>query len=312
VLFSVWDTRVQDYAEYARAKGITPEKPNFDQGPTHPVVMVSWEDAKSFCRWLTATERAAGRIGGQEEYRLPSDHEWSCAVGVGRREKAEASPDEKAEKIEKVYPWGTQWPPPKGSGNYNYTLQVEGFQFTSPVGSFAANENGLYDMGGNVWQWCEDWYDVRRELRVLRGASWNCPIESTLRSTSRGYFGPTYRGDGQGFRCVVSLGDDSNNAAKVDPRIVGIWETKGVYHGVSWTLRWNQQSNGHFVHSKSDSDTGMATAIDGKLRIYSDTSKEWTDDTYEFLNATTLVTDGPVGKATWKRVETHTTSTRKR
>jgi hypothetical protein len=75
VLFSVWDTRVQDYGEYARAKGITPEKPRFEQGPEHPVVMVTWDDAKSFGEWLTITERASGRIGAQDEYRLPSDHD---------------------------------------------------------------------------------------------------------------------------------------------------------------------------------------------------------------------------------------------
>jgi hypothetical protein len=203
VLFSIWDTRVQDYAEYARAKGMTRKKLDFEQGPTHPAVDVSWEDAKAFCAWLTEKERASGKIGGQEEYRLPSDHEWSCAVGIGQQEKAEESPESKGRKINDTYPWGTQWPPPKGSGNYAQTLQVDAFQYTSPVGSFAANKSGLYDMGGNVWQWCEDWFDSSHEDRVVRGASCINSDEISLRSAYRGNLHPTKRGAGLGFRCVL-------------------------------------------------------------------------------------------------------------
>ena len=205
VVFSVWDTRVQDYAEYAQEKGVTPEKPFFEQGPTHPVVNVRWDDAKAFCAWLTDKERASGKIGANDEYRLPSDHEWSCAVGIGRREKAEASPKSKDGKIEKVYPWGTQWPPPKGAGNYVPSLQVDEFEKTSPVGSFAANTFGLYDMGGNVWQWCGDWYDEEKNHCVLRGASWYSSIEVFLRSTFRNHFHPSFCCDVIGFRCVLVI-----------------------------------------------------------------------------------------------------------
>jgi hypothetical protein len=205
VLFSVWDTRAQDYSEYAREKGVTPEKPSFEQEPTHPVVCVSWYDAKSFCKWLTARERSSGSLGPRDEYRLPSDHEWSCAVGIGRQENAEATPESKSGQLGQIYPWGTDWPPPKGAGNYDTSLQVDEFQYTSPVGSFAANENGLYDMGGNVWQWCEDWYNTKEQYLVLRGASWFTLGEIYLRSAYRYSVHGSDRYDIDGFRCVLAI-----------------------------------------------------------------------------------------------------------
>ncbi len=202
VLFSIWDTRVQDYAEYAHVKGITPETPGFAQGPTHPVVMVSWDDAKSFCAWLTAKERASGKIDPKDTYRLPSDHEWSCAVGIGRLEKAEESPESKKMKIEKIFPWGT-WPPPIGCGNLHPMLQVDDFQYTSSVGSFPPNEYGLYDMAGNVYQWCEDWYNATHDLRVIRGTSWGFGY-GTFESSFRDGRQPHLKSDdGGGFRCVL-------------------------------------------------------------------------------------------------------------
>jgi hypothetical protein len=205
ILFSVWDTRAQDYTEYAREKGITPEKPSFDQGPTHPAVCVNWYDAKSFCKWLTARERNSGSLGARDEYRLPSDHEWSCAAGLGQREDADATPESKSGKIENVYPWGTDWPPLKGAGNYDTALLVDDFDYTSPVGSFPPNENGLYDLGGNVWQWCEDRYNGKEQYVALRGASWFTLAEIYLRSTYRYSVLPSDRYDIDGFRCVLVI-----------------------------------------------------------------------------------------------------------
>ena len=200
VLFGIWDVRVQDYEKYAQAKSGVNEawkEPGFDQGPTHPVVNVSWEDAQAFCQWLTEKERGEGKLTSDQTYRLPTDAEWSVAVGLD--EPADGTPRSKSGQIKDVYPWGKQWPPPEGVGNYDSSLKVDNYKYTSPVGSLAANRFGLYDLGGNVWQWCEDWYDADHRIRVLRGASWNCGDSAFLLSSCRVLYSP----GGNGFRCVL-------------------------------------------------------------------------------------------------------------
>ncbi|MFQ3168061.1 MAG: hypothetical protein ACI8QI_000598 [Limisphaerales bacterium] len=90
VPFSIWETRVKDYAAYAAANsGVDAEWKNptalgasLSQTDTHPVVKVSWEDAKGFCAWLTKKELASGKLKAGKRYRLPSDAEWSVAVGL--------------------------------------------------------------------------------------------------------------------------------------------------------------------------------------------------------------------------------------
>jgi hypothetical protein len=190
-LFSIWDTRVKDYLAYAGANAGVDGRwkdPGFKQGEDHRVVKVSWNEAKAFCAWLTLKERKEWKIGRDQEYRLPTDQEWSAAVGAGK------------------YPWGDHWPPPNGAGNYAASLHVDEFEYTSPVGSFKPNEYGLYDMGGNVWQWCEDWYDSTQQSRVVRGAAWNLSEPDWLVSSMRyGGLYPTRRSDWTvGFRCVLA------------------------------------------------------------------------------------------------------------
>jgi hypothetical protein len=206
-LFSIWKTRVQDYQTWVEATAHWWEKPSFAQGPTHPAVNVRWEDAKDFCGWLTQRERASGIIGSNQFYRLPSDAEWSLAVGLG--EEPGNTPKEKDSKIQGVYPWGKQWPPPRGAGNYGTDLNIDDFPYTSPVGTFSANTYGLYDLGGNTREWCEDEYAPRSRRRVVRGGGWiDNPSGSLL--SSRRLMTPMERHDNRydyfGFRCVLVTG----------------------------------------------------------------------------------------------------------
>jgi formylglycine-generating enzyme required for sulfatase activity len=197
---------VKDYAAYAAANvGVDAswKSPGFKQEDTHPVVKVNWEDANAFCAWLTKKELAAGKIKGGQKYRLPTDAEWSVAVGLGR--ETGSSPEEKDAGVKDVYPWGKEWPVPKGAGNYSKSLKLDDYEYTSPAGSFAANKLGLHDMGGNVYEWCEDLYDPAAKTdRVLRGASWyKFEYLDRLLSSYRDYGTPVFRDGFVGFRCVL-------------------------------------------------------------------------------------------------------------
>jgi len=210
VAFCIWETRVQDYAAYAAANagldGRWTSPADFTgeglkQTDTHPVVEVSWNDANAFCEWLTKKELAEGKIKAGQKYRLPTDAEWSVAVGLGK-EKGN-TPKEKQRDIKDVYPWGKEWPPPVGAGNYHKSLKADKFDYTAPVGSFASNKDGLHDMGGNVWEWCEDKYSPTSTRRVLRGASWGGYYPDLLLSSDRGVITPGFRGGIVGFRWVL-------------------------------------------------------------------------------------------------------------
>jgi formylglycine-generating enzyme required for sulfatase activity len=218
VLFCVWETRVQDYAVFAAETKREWPQPGFPQGPTHPAVNVSWDDAQAFCTWLTERERKSGHLGATERYRLPTDHEWSCAVGLGEREDPTRSPEEKSQELVEVFPWGRDWPPPPGAGNYSgeeaaghetwkdqsiLTGYRDNFPHTAPVGSFAANRFGLFDLGGNAWEWCEDFFKPAQKSRVMRGASFNNGGRGGLFSAKRDSHPPEERKDSYGFRVVV-------------------------------------------------------------------------------------------------------------
>ncbi len=220
VYFSIWETRVQDFEAFGNATGHNAtrefisfgaegwkrigswKEPAFPQGPTHPVCGVNWYEAQKFCLWLTEKERTEGRLTDKQSYRLPTEAEWDKAVGTDK------------------YPWGDEWPPPANAGNYagqevladgnwlanDENVVLKGFNDhyprTAPVGSFRENKVGLYDLGGNVWEWCQD-ADDTQEKRIQRGASWHNGNPLCFESNFRSPKIPLMRDAASGFRCVL-------------------------------------------------------------------------------------------------------------
>ena len=194
--------------------------PGFEQTGEHPVVGVSWEDARAFCAWLTKRERDAGRLSERQEYRLPTDAEWSAAAGIPDERGSSPEERDKDKKYEGVYPWGREFPPPRGAGNFAggeskigrepgdwavIPKWEDGAPRTARVMSYAPNEFGIYDLAGNVWEWCEDKYaSSGSEARVLRGGSWMDSSPRPLLSLYRGGDPPTSRGVNRGFRPVLA------------------------------------------------------------------------------------------------------------
>ncbi|SEP40688.1 Formylglycine-generating enzyme, required for sulfatase activity, contains SUMF1/FGE domain [Nitrosovibrio sp. Nv6] len=153
--------------------------PGFKQEGHHPVVNVTWNDAVAMSRWLSDKE---GR-----RYRLPTEAEWEYAARAGTQTRYHSSNDPRSLlKIANTFDadarvnW-PQWTAYSIAGH-------DGFAFTAPVGSYTPNRLGLYDMHGNVWEWCSDWYDENyyakspRDdppgptsgiVRVRRGGSWH-------------------------------------------------------------------------------------------------------------------------------------------
>ena len=234
--FAVWQTRVRDFAAFVAAtsydaaggmssvvtqngfklNSLSWKEPGFVQTPDDPVVGISWEDAGQFCDWLTRKERAEGILSAFQRYRLPTDSEWSLAVGLTR--ETGGTPEERSGGVKNVYPWGNRFPPPNDVSNYagsesrtgapqNWPVIAgyhDAYPRTGPVTAFAPNQEGISSLGGNVWEWCEDKYKAGLNWRTLRGGSWaTSRAEEMLSSYRRGY-APYFRSDDVGFRCVIA------------------------------------------------------------------------------------------------------------
>ena len=183
--------------------------PGFPQTAEDPAVCVSWDDARAYVRWLS------GETG--RRYRLPSESEWEYAARAGTSTSRY---------------WGEGPSGQCGNANgadaaakqrfdWNNTVSCnDGRVFTAPVGTFAANRFGLFDMLGNVWEWVEDcWHDSYQGApsdarawtsggdcgrRVLRGGSW-VSLAENLRSGARGWYAAGSRRGLRGFRVSRTL-----------------------------------------------------------------------------------------------------------
>jgi formylglycine-generating enzyme len=144
------------------------------QGDTYPIYWARHDDAMAFCRKLTESERAAGRLPSGWEYCLPTEAQWEYACRAGTT-TATAFGD-KLNSAEANF-----------DGNYPYNGAEKGpyLQRTAEVGSYRPNAWGLHEMQGNVWEWCADWYDealaggddpvgpAQGGYRAIRGGGWN-------------------------------------------------------------------------------------------------------------------------------------------
>ncbi len=199
---SAWETRVRDWAAFCAATNRQPLAPGFTQSETDPVVKVDWQDAMDFCGWLTEKERRENFLDETESYRLPTDQEWSEAAGL--LNEVGKTPEERDGRVRDQFPWGDSWPPPKDAGNYAAIEgRSDGFTATAPAGSFAPNTTGIYDLGGNVWEWCSDLYKPGSRWGVLRGGSWANKQRAELLTSYRNVVDRSERDVIYGFRCVL-------------------------------------------------------------------------------------------------------------
>jgi len=235
-----------------------PSDSGFGRG-TRPVVNVSWSDAVEFCNWLSGTKGLQAAYSGsgttwtlditKSGYRLPTEAEWEYAARGGiwnRSYTYSGSVDANA----------VAW----YSGNSGSA--------THPVGGKAANDLGIYDMSGNVWEWNHDWYagsypgsaetdpvgPALGTYRVVRGGSWTNTADTSA-VASRGYYTSGFTPGTLGFR----LARLDPNAATVPTNLIA---TAGIGQvSLSWTASTNATS--YCVYYKSGSTT--ATTSDVKV-----------------------------------------------
>ena len=183
-----YEVTVAEYKSFCEAAGRTmPEAPSWGWNDKHPMVSVSFDDANAYCNWLSEATC--------KNYRLPTEAEWEYAARGGSRSSGYSYAG--SDDLDEV-----GWSSDNAGGQ------------TQACGRKKANELGLYDMSGNVWEWCNDWYGdyisspatnpkgpTSGSSRVLRGGSWNYAAARCLVADRTGDT-PSARFDFNGFRVV--------------------------------------------------------------------------------------------------------------
>ncbi|MBI2440812.1 MAG: SUMF1/EgtB/PvdO family nonheme iron enzyme [Lentisphaerae bacterium] len=157
---------------------------------SQPAVAVSWDDASAFCEWLTETHGAK-----RWQFRLPREQEWATFAACGQATE---------------YPWGAGAIP----NHWNYFGREnpevgqkldrnDGYRVACPVKKSGANAWGLFGVGGNVWEWCQDADDAEGRTRVLKGASWADCAALFLKISRRSSYTANYTSASIGFRVVA-------------------------------------------------------------------------------------------------------------
>jgi sulfatase modifying factor 1 len=198
--------------------GTTPDYTTGTAGPVtnelqHPVERVSWIDATNYCALLTERERFGGRLPEGYEYRLPTEAQWeyACRAGTTTAFHYGGALRSGMANFNGHFEY-----PPCGGDEYCYNPSGIHLGRTVEVGSYAPNAWGLYDMHGNVWEWCMDWYagslpggsvtdptgPTTGSSRVFRGGSYYYDANH-CRSALRFWSAPGYRGGYLGFRVAL-------------------------------------------------------------------------------------------------------------
>jgi formylglycine-generating enzyme required for sulfatase activity len=179
------------------------QNPGFKQTDEHPVVNVSSNDAVAFCEWLSRQEGA--------NYRLPTEAEWEYACRAGTTTEYSCGDDPEGLAAMGNIADGTA----KAKYPNRTTIAArDGFIYTAPVGRYDPNAWGLYDMHGNVWEWCSDGFAADyyqsspvddpqgaagAPIRVIRGGGWSSEPHG-VRSADRSWDAPGFRSTSMGFR----------------------------------------------------------------------------------------------------------------